>query len=131
MKESEQGSVRGARGPPGAGSGGAQVRPSPRVSSASGNLLRAHYSARVEGVAAASFILSSLPSGHRALLKVPSGLFVFALDGTVPAGLWEGGRKIPGPGDWKGGVGRASKGESRNCERVLTREVCQEKLEWH
>lgn len=131
MKESEQGRVREARGPPGAGSGGAQVRPSPRVSSASGNLLRAHYFARVEGVAAASFILSSLPSGHRALLKVPSGLFVFCFGWDRPGRVVGRRQEDPRPGDWKGGVGRASKGESRKCERVLTRKVCQEKLEWH
>lgn len=88
MKESEQGRVRQAAPSAGRGSSRAQGCPSPRVSSAPSNLLLAHYSAGADGVAAASFILLSGLSGHRMLLEVPSGLFVFALGLTILAGRW-------------------------------------------
>lgn len=83
MKERDEGESARLRWPPGAGRDRARAVPSPRVSSAPGNLLRAHYSPGPTGWPAAPFILPSVPSGRRMLLEVPSGLFVFALGWTV------------------------------------------------
>lgn len=84
-----------------------------------------------DGVAAASFILPSGQSGHRVLLEVSLGLFVFALGLTVPVGRWgESGRSLALATE-KVGSPKAGKGEARKCGKVIRREVCPKELGWH
>lgn len=97
----------------------AQVFPSPRVSSAPGNLLCAHYSAWGRPGAGPPLLSSRVcRRGHCALLEGPSGLFVFAADET--AGDCRGDRKVLGRAPGGVVVAKAGEGEAWAFGKVMT-----------
>lgn len=100
MKEGGRGRGARLRRPPGAGRDRAPAVPSPRVSSAPGNLPRAHYAPGAHGVVVGRLFhpAESAVGQPHAPLKCPRGLFVFASGGTVAAWRERGG----GPGDLEG-----------------------------